>query len=125
MIFCDSKFCVNFGHFPLFSVTNFVLGGSQEDDFLLELEYCFRAGQISAGAERLTYLSNKQVSRLPNKKIDRFSRVSDKFKSQNQIQNILIGLQLSDRQSPHETGYFESEKKMLSFSYILLIFTLL
>ena len=55
-IFCDGKFFVNFGNFPLFFVT-FVLGGSEQDDFLLELEDCFRARQISEGAGRLTYFN--------------------------------------------------------------------
>ena len=36
-------------------MTSFVLGRSEQDDFLLELEDWVRAGHISAGAGRLIY----------------------------------------------------------------------
>ena len=48
--------CRFWAFFTIF-VTNFVLGGSVQDDFLLELQNRFRAGQISAGAGRLTYFN--------------------------------------------------------------------
>ena len=38
-------------------MTHSVLGGSEQGDFLLELKDGFRAGQISVGAERLTYFN--------------------------------------------------------------------
>ena len=38
-------------------MTNFVWAGSEQDDFLLELEDWVRAVQISVGAGRLTYLN--------------------------------------------------------------------
>ena len=36
-------------------MTNFVWGGLEQDDFLLELQDWVRAGQISVGAVRLMY----------------------------------------------------------------------
>ena len=38
-------------------MTNFVWGGSEQDDFLLELQDWVRAGQISAGAGILTFFN--------------------------------------------------------------------
>ena len=49
-IICDNWFCANSSHFPLHFVTSFVWGGSQQNDFLLELQDWGRVGQISAGA---------------------------------------------------------------------------
>ena len=45
----------DFGHILIFFVTIFVWVGSEQDDFLLELEDWVRAAQISVGAGRLTY----------------------------------------------------------------------
>ncbi len=45
----------DFGHILIFFVTIFVWVGSEQDDFLLELEDWVRAAQISVEAGRLTY----------------------------------------------------------------------
>ena len=55
MNFFDDQYCVEFWHILLFFATNFVWGGSEQDDFLLELVDWVTAGQISSGAGRLTY----------------------------------------------------------------------
>ena len=38
-------------------MTNFIWGGSEQDDFLLELQDWNKPGQISAGAGRLIYFN--------------------------------------------------------------------
>ena len=53
----DDCFCADSSHFPLYFVTSFVWGGSEQNYFLLELQDWVRAGQISAGARRLIYFN--------------------------------------------------------------------
>ena len=48
--------CADCCNFPLFFVTNFVWGGSEQDDFFLELQDMVWAGPISVGAARLIYV---------------------------------------------------------------------
>ena len=56
-IILDDWFRADSSHFPLYFVTNFVWGVSEQDEFFLELQDWVRAGQISAGAGRLIYFN--------------------------------------------------------------------
>ena len=53
----DDWFCADSSRFPLYFVTSFVWGGSEHNDFLLELQDWVRAGLISAGAGILIYFN--------------------------------------------------------------------
>ena len=53
----DDWFRADTSHFPLYFVTSFVWGGSEQNDFFLVLQDWVRAEQISAGAGRLMYFN--------------------------------------------------------------------